>query len=192
MWPEIAGNIFWSSSLLSWTKKYYRLYPVTCSRRSLTLPTFVYFPTDPTIIIHISLLPRQSPSTSVSIHVETIQKNQRDDEADGRTSGADLGTAAYVWANNLVITYIPFLGKERAKQRVKTHKPSRRRLIPKPKGQVDRSPPNGYNQQDAMGLSDNKKKYNRLAVCMSFIQCFTQILCTELCKNAYGQIPRYK
>jgi hypothetical protein len=43
-------------------------------------------------------------------------------------------------------------------------KTTRNDLIPKPKGKLDRSPPNGYNLQEAMGLAENRARYNKFSV----------------------------
>jgi hypothetical protein len=44
------------------------------------------------------------------------------------------------------------------------HKLKEGKEIPKPKGMAGRCPPKGYNLQDAMGLEENKRWYNKFAV----------------------------
>jgi hypothetical protein len=60
-----------------------------------------------------------------------------------------------------------FLGKEKAKQHlqnVKYREKNTTELILKPSGVAGKTPPKGYNLQEAMGLTDNKRRYNRLSV----------------------------
>jgi hypothetical protein len=55
-------------------------------------------------------------------------------------------------------------GKEEASCKVNKDEEVNFKLIPKPKGLAGRSPPKGYNLQDAMGLSGNKARYNKISV----------------------------
>ena len=48
--------------------------------------------------------------------------------------------------------------------KARKHARTRKQLIPKPKGSAGKSAPKGYNLQDAMGLTENKRRYNELAV----------------------------
>lgn len=53
-------------------------------------------------------------------------------------------------------------GRQQAQQRPKLYKPATSHLIPKPQGRSGRG--DGYNLRNALGLRDNKAKYNKLRV----------------------------
>jgi hypothetical protein len=54
-------------------------------------------------------------------------------------------------------------GKEKARKRVIERREKHKKpLIPKPRGSASKS--SGYKIQTAMGLKDNKNRYNRLSV----------------------------
>ncbi|KAG1731444.1 hypothetical protein EDD22DRAFT_788477 [Suillus occidentalis] len=58
------------------------------------------------------------------------------------------------------------LERTRAKPKRNVHYPGRHsQLIPKPKGQAGRSPPKGYQIQEAMGLARDRRLYNAFRVC---------------------------
>ena len=69
-----------------------------------------------------------------------------------------------------------FSGQNDASKRVVVPHKIHKDLIPKPKGLAGRSPPKGYNLQDAMGLMENRARYNKIAVRQHEIYCGDLIL----------------
>jgi|ERR1700722_20095839 len=84
---------------------------------------------------------------------------------------SNVSVCYLIYSNQLIFGLsITTIGKKKAHEHVIHRKKSEKtRLIPKPAGSAGKTPPKGYNLQDAMGLTDRKRKYNMLSVRIPYL-----------------------